>query len=51
MADESVCMCPDFDPVDGDPITAECECGHVEDEHESGFFRACTIGAEEDGGV
>ena len=20
-----------------------CYCGHVEDEHEDGFFRACTV--------
>jgi hypothetical protein len=43
MADET-CICPDYDPIDGD--TDECECGHIEDWHESGFFRACAIGRE-----
>lgn len=41
--DDGLCPCLDFEPIDDDPLTEECVCGHVREEHENGFFTKCTI--------
>ncbi len=41
--------CDDFTPVDpGDSLCDVCVCGHVSEEHASGFFRPCRFNAEDD---
>ena len=33
--------CHDYQPEDDDPLCCVCSCGHVEEEHKRGMFRAC----------
>jgi hypothetical protein len=39
MTTEEDCYCEDFEAEPDNPSL--CYCGHVEEEHENGFFRPC----------